>query len=226
MELLEQPLGKLARAIPGATRILYQYQLDFCCGGRQTLQEAATDRGHNPQTIAAQLAELQGSGGGNEWHNARPDSLIPHILERYHEKHRQQLPELIRLATRVELVHREHPDCPKGLAAHLGGIFQELESHMMKEEQVLFPMLLRQLYQPASGPIAMMRYEHDQHGMALQGIERLTNSLALPNDACDTWQALYWELDWFRADLMEHIHLENNVLFDTAQQLAGEHHHV
>lgn len=226
MEILEQPLGKLARSIPGATRVLYQHRLDFCCGGRQTLQEAATDRGLDPQAIAKQLSSQQDTTEADEWHNAPPDSLIPHILERYHERHRHQLPELIRLAARVELVHREHPDCPKGLAEHLTAMRQELESHMLKEEQVLFPMLLRQLYQPACGPIAMMRYEHDQHGMALQGIDKLTHNLALPNDACDTWQALNWELDWFRSDLMEHIHLENNVLFDKVQQLAGGHHHV
>lgn len=226
MNILEQPLGTLARTIPGATRVFYQHRLDFCCGGRQSLKDAAIYRGLDPNAIAEQISALRqannDSDGGLEH---TPEALIPHILERYHERHREQLPELARLAGRVELVHSDHPDCPKGLADHLRAMHQELESHMIKEENVLFPMLLRHQFDHAGSPIAMMRYEHDQHGEALQQLERLTHNLSLPDDACDTWQALYWQLDWLRADLMEHIHLENNILFDFAQR-AREHSHV
>ena len=92
---------------------------------------------------------------------ASPGDLIDHILARYHEVHRQQLPELIRLAMKVEQVHADSPDCPTGLADHLRDMRQELESHMQKEEQVLFPMLARGHGAMAVMPITMMRMEHD-----------------------------------------------------------------
>lgn len=226
MNILEQPLGTLARTIPGATRVFYQHRLDFCCGGHESLRESAISRGLDPTTITEQLKTLQPTENDNSGAQpATPETLIPHILEHYHKRHRQQLPELIRLAGRVELVHINHPDCPTGLADYLRAMSQALESHMLKEENVLFPMLLRHEFDGAGNPIAMMRYEHDQHGEALQQLERLSHNLSPPDDACDTWQALYWQLDWFRADLMEHIHLENNILFDFAQR-AREHSHV
>ncbi|HWR78590.1 MAG TPA: hemerythrin domain-containing protein, partial [Pseudomonas sp.] len=90
------------------------------------------------------------------------------------------------------------------------------ESHMLKEEQILFPVLLDGLGARAAAPISVMRMEHDQHGEALQGILDLTNNITPPSNACNTWRALYRGLDELRNDLMQHIHLENNVLFANA----------
>ena len=96
---------------------------------------------------------------------------------------------------------------------------QELESHMLKEEQVLFPMLQRGMRTPQTdGPISVMRYEHDQHGNALAQLALLTNDITPPAHACNTWRALYRGLEELRDDLMQHIHLENNILFAGAQQ--------
>ena len=60
----------------------------------------------------------------------------------------------------------------------------------------------------------MMRFEHDQHGEALAKLEALTNNITPPTNACNTWRALYVGLAAFREDLMQHIHLENNILFE------------
>ena len=150
-----------------------------------------------------------------------PDSLpqaqlIEHLLERYHARHREQLPELIRLASRVEQVHGHHLACPNGLADLLRDIEQELEGHMLKEEQVLFPMLQHGLGPRAAPPIQVLRFEHDQHGESLEKLLALTHQITPPADACNTWRALYRGLAEFRDDLMQHIHLENNVLFVNA----------
>ena len=144
------------------------------------------------------------------------EQLIAHILSRYHARHREQLPELIRLASRVEHVHGARENCPNGLAEHLHNMQQELESHMLKEEQILFPALLDGVGQSAAAPISVLRMEHEQHGEALQRILDLTNNIIPPSNACNTWRALYRGLDELRNDLMQHIHLENNVLFANA----------
>lgn len=216
MTLLEQSVGQLARRIPGATRVFHDYQLDFCCGGKHRLRDAAEARGVDPAEVVGRLEALQAARTPNavDWSDAPTPTLIAHILERFHERHREQLPELLRLARRVEEVHGERPDCPNGLADHLATMQRELESHMQKEEQILFPLLLRQGAAFAAGPIAVMRDEHDAHGEALQRLATLTDDLTLPRSACNTWRALYVGLRALREDLMEHIHLENNILFE------------
>lgn len=216
MNITETPLGELARTIPGATRIFHTYRLDFCCGGKKTLDEAARRRGLDPHEIAAELNTLSelGQRVDTDWSATDNATLIGHILHRYHATHREQLPELIRLARRVEQVHGDRTDCPNGLADHLETMLHELESHMMKEEQILFPMLARTTPRTVDGPISVMRHEHDQHGEALAALEALTHDITPPEDACNTWRALYRGLAQLREDLMEHIHLENNILFE------------
>ena len=219
MSLLEQPIGQLACALPGATRIFHHHKLDFCCGGHKSLREAAEKRGLNPEALLSELEPLQNADSRNrDWRSASARELIDYILRRFHEQHRQDVPELIRLARRVEQVHGERADCPTGLADHLEAMFQELLSHMMKEEQVLFPMLLAGNDGAARSPISMMRFEHDQHGEALARLEALTDDITAPADACNTWSALYAGLARLREDLMQHIHLENNVLFLNAER--------
>jgi regulator of cell morphogenesis and NO signaling len=213
MTLAERPLGELARDLPGATRVFHAHDLDFCCAGRQRLDEAAAARGLDVAAIVRELEALPPAAQGEvDWRGSGTTTLIGHLLSRYHEVHRQQLPELIRLARRVEQVHGERDSCPNGLADALTAMQQELESHMQKEEQVLFPMLSRQ----AAGvdmPISVMRFEHEQHGEALGRLLALAHGFVPPPGACTTWRALYAGIQKFAEDLTEHVHLENNVLF-------------
>ncbi|MGO4999700.1 hemerythrin domain-containing protein [Oceanisphaera sp. W20_SRM_FM3] len=154
---------------------------------------------------------------GTDWDAAGP--LIDHILVRYHAVHRAQLTELSRLARLIERVHADHPLCPHGLTEHLDVLYQELESHMQKEEQILFPLLKRGLGASAGGaslggPMAVMRREHDGHSVGVSQLQSLTHDLTPPNGACGSWQALYQGLETFIDDLNQHIYLENNILFE------------
>ncbi len=217
MSLLEQTVGRIALSLPGATRIFHSHNIDFCCGGRISLSQAAERAGLHVDNLVAELEALPAfSSEQRDWLEASNDELIDHILTRYHDVHREQLPELIRMARRVEQVHGDRDSCPNGLADLLLVIYQEMESHMQKEEQILFPMLRRGLGDQAKGPIAVMRHEHDDHGENLEQVMRLTNDITPPKGACTTWRALYTGLREFREDLMEHIHLENNLLFERA----------
>ena len=217
MEMIELSLGQLARRIPGATRLFDVHRLDFCCGGNKTLRAAAAAAGVDTAPIVEELrllAERADTSGESDWQDASATELVEHILVRYHAVHREQLPELIRLARKVEQVHGDRADCPHGLAEHLSAMSQELESHMRKEEDVLFPMIVRGQGPRAGAPINVMRMEHDDHGVALRAMEAMTNDITAPAGACTTWRALYTGLRTFRADLMAHIHTENNILFE------------
>jgi regulator of cell morphogenesis and NO signaling len=217
MELLDQSLGQLARRISGATRLFEAHQLDFCCGGNHSLRSAAAKAGLDPAPIVDELRALESraaAGGERDWDEATPAELVDHILARYHEVHREQLPELIRLARKVEQVHGERAECPRGLADHLAAMAQELESHMRKEEDVLFPMIKQGDGRLCGAPVTVLRMEHDEHGAALRRLEALTDGITPPRAACTTWRALYAGLRTFRQDLVAHIHTENNILFE------------
>lgn len=149
-----------------------------------------------------------------DWTHATWPELSVHVLGHYHAAHRQQLPELIRLARLVEQAHDGHMDCPHGLTDELCALSQELESHMRKEEDVLFPLVSQGLGATASAPIVVLRSEHEQQGAALRRLAQLTHDMTAPRSACETWRALYAGLRTFREDLIAHIHIENNIMFE------------
>lgn len=140
-------------------------------------------------------------------------ALIDHILTRYHETHRRQLASLLPLAERVERVHSTDPDAPAGLTDALATLAQEMESHMAKEERILFPLMRAGGGPGLEHPIAVMRADHDDHAGTISLIRRLTNDIAPPDHACGSWRALYQGTAALLDDLTDHIALENDVLF-------------
>ncbi|WP_185906520.1 iron-sulfur cluster repair protein YtfE [Teredinibacter haidensis] len=214
MQLLEIPIDRLVQDMPGATAVFHQYRLSFCCGGSHTLAEAIARAGIDGSEILLELEQLQARQQPEaDWSEASDQALIAHILQRYHQVHREQLPELIRLAERVEGVHLDHIECPKGLALCLAQMKLELEQHMSKEENILFPMLNRGLRRSAAGPISVMLKEHDDHQQTIAWLKNSTSNFVYPEGACNSWRALYLGLRTLVSDLENHIALENNVLF-------------
>ena len=208
--IASRSLGEIAASLPGATAVFRRHKLDSCCGGAESLAQAARHKGIDVAPIEAELASLSAAP------SALPDDvdgLIEHILDRYHQVHRREMPELRALAIRVERVHADHPAAPRGLSDLLDRMREELESHMQKEEQILFPLMRVGGSPMIVHPIGVMRHEHDSHGEELKALAELTDNLTLPEDACTTWRALYAGLAKLAEDLTEHIHIENNILF-------------
>ncbi|EOT1171115.1 iron-sulfur cluster repair protein YtfE [Cronobacter dublinensis] len=220
MAFRDQSLGELALTIPRASALFRKYNLDFCCGGKHTLLRAATRQDLNLEMIENELATLAEAPLEKDWKAAPLAEIIDHIIARYHDRHREQLPELILQATKVERVHADKPGVPKGLAKYLTMLHEELTSHMMKEERVLFPMIKQGMGSQAMGPISVMESEHDEAGELLEVIKHATNNVTPPPEACTTWRAMYNGINELIDDLMNHISLENNNLFPRA--LAGE----
>ena len=207
----DQAIGQIAVALPGATAVFRRLKLDFCCGGQISLRQAVQDKQLDLDAVLRELGSLQRSDALPE--TPTPAALIDHILARYHAVHREQLPELIRMARRVEAVHRDHPQVPAGLADLLEQAEGELLEHMQKEEEILFPALKGGQSALAAYPILVMRDEHTSHGEMLEQLMALTHDAVPPAGACNTWRALYAGIGQLGDDLINHIHLENNVLF-------------
>jgi regulator of cell morphogenesis and NO signaling len=212
VDLASRPIGEIAATLPGATSIFRRQKLDFCCGGGATLADAAARRGVALERLIRELADLSPSEP-DAIASAETPQLIAHIVARYHATHRRELPELVRLARRVEVAHRNHAAVPAGVSGLLESLAGALEVHQKKEELVLFPLMLAGKAEAIAEPIARMRAEHDDAGAELARISMLTGDMTAPADACPTWRALCAGLAKFRDDLTEHVHLENNVLF-------------
>ncbi len=222
MQLLTTPIGEIAAAQPSSTRVFLRHRLDFCCGGQRTLEEACAKADLNPAEVAAEIEQAAAAGHDRalSWEHRSQHELADHLERHYHVALRRDLPPLIEAARKVERVHAAKPDVPAGLADLLTEFFAEMQTHMAKEEQILFPMLRRGgRGAQVEMPIRVMEQEHDAHGAQLARIHQLTHDLQPPPHACATWNALYLGLAAVEAELMQHIHLENHVLF--ARATAG-----
>lgn len=220
MQWMTTSLGDLAATKPSSMRVFLRHRLDFCCGGRRTLAEACERAGLDAAEIVAELEQEASRGDGDaHWDRCSPAELADHIESHYHAALRRDLPPLIEASRKVERVHASKPGVPAGLADVLTAFFDEMVSHMAKEEKILFPMIRRGVRgEPVYMPVRMMEREHDSHSEALTKIRSLTDDLRLPAHACATWTALYNGLETLETELMQHIHLENNILFRRATQ--------
>jgi regulator of cell morphogenesis and NO signaling len=213
----QSTLAELATTWPGAARVFHRHQLDFCCGGRASLADACRTRGLALEPLLAELAaEEARTRDFTAWDTQPLAALVDHVCERYHALHRTELARLVLAARKVEHVHADKPDRPRGLADHLAQLADELEQHMQKEEQVLFPLIRAGRGASAVMPVQVLEHEHKDHALNLARTRALAHDFVPPPEACNTWRALYLGLEELERDLMQHIHLENNVLFPRA----------
>jgi regulator of cell morphogenesis and NO signaling len=209
-------LAELATRRAAASRVFRRLGLDYCCRGQRSLDAACRARGLDPEALLREIEGAAAAARKDDWSTRPLPDLIRHIVERYHEPLRRELPELLEMAWKVEQVHADKPSAPKGLHDHLTRMHADVLDHLLKEEHVLFPLILAGHGRHAAAPVQAMEHEHKDHGRNLLRMRQLTDDLTPPAEACATWRALYLRLAELEADLMDHIHLENNVLFPRA----------
>lgn len=227
-------VGEIATQTPAAVRVFEKHQIDYCCGGQRSLQAACQERGISAEAL---LAELEQAGrlpdSGRDWTHASLAELVEHILSTHHDYLKQELPALSARLVRVMEAHgANHGQTLVPLSSAFRSLQEEITGHLRKEEMVLFPAILELETASAAGrrpaptpfgsignPIRMMVFEHDNAGEALSEMRRLTQGYVTPPDACATFRALYQGLEELEADLHQHIHLENNILFPRAIRL-------
>jgi regulator of cell morphogenesis and NO signaling len=233
----ETRIADIAAQNPATIRIFQQLGIDFCCGGKRPLAEACRERQITFAELTSALASAEtGSSAEIPGADARLAELIRFIVDRYHADLRVELPRLAQMATKVDDVHgAKHPGAFPELVQVFAGLRSELETHMMKEERVLFPYVERlealaddggtlaaSPFGSIQAPIGMMEHEHDDAARALARLRQLTNGYTPPADACNTFRGLYHGLAELEKALHEHIHLENNVVFPRATRLEEE----
>jgi regulator of cell morphogenesis and NO signaling len=174
-------LADIAVSRPGAARVFMKHGLDFCCGGRRPLAEAAAQKGLDGGAILAEIeAQPTGADDLTRWGQRPLAELADHIVARYHRWLREEFPALLKMAEKVEAVHADKPTVPRGLASHLLGLHQETTAHLDKEEMVLFPLIRSGRGASCGGPIQVMEAEHRDVAEALRRIRQLTADLRPP----------------------------------------------
>ena len=222
---------------PQTRRVFEKHGIDYCCGGKLALEDAAKQVQTNLQTMigdlntAIQTAPDERKPDEKDWYSSPVPQLVAHILDVHHAYMHTALPKVRQLVEKVLRVHGpKHGEVMQPVARLYATLDTELTPHLEKEESILFPMILanvtaasgksaataEQSCRSVAGPIAQMQYEHEKAGTVLDELRRATKGYALPTDACPTFAALYEELQKMEADLHQHIHLENNILFPRA----------
>ncbi len=229
----ERTVRELALENTAATRIFEKLGIDYCCGGNKSLEEAcrtsnvSVDQVIDSLEMAEQVARA--AQKDRNWQTEPLADLVAHIKTTHHKYTRDEMARLIPLLNKVCSVHtKNHPELQQ-VRASFQSLVQELTTHLMKEEQVLFPYIvgmeeaviqkepvLPSPFGSVQHPVSMMEREHDSAGNALRAMRDASRGYTVPGDACISYQSLYKALADFEADLHQHIHLENNILFPRA----------
>lgn len=229
-------IGDAAARVPAVKAVFEQFGLDYCCGGNRNLQAEMSQKGitldHLVEALEQSASDVPNMTHRN-WTTASLTELIEHILSTHHAFMKRELPRIDSLLDKVSAAHgKQHGQLLHDLADTFQGLREEIEQHLFKEEQILFPMIMAmEAFMQGTGerplshcgtvqnPIRQMEHEHENAGQALARMRELTHNYQLPADACMTFGTLYEALEAMEKDLHEHIHLENNILFPSAVEL-------
>jgi regulator of cell morphogenesis and NO signaling len=222
----EATVAELVVQRPERARVFERLGIDYCCHGGRTLSEACDQAG---MPVAAVRRELKAEDQKppltqEDWTAAPLGRLIDNIVEQHHSFLRRELPRVEQLMIKVAAHHGLRYRALLDVAEVFLALQNELLEHMLKEERVLFPLIRRlEAGEPAgftvNCPIAVMEVEHRHAGEALQRIRDLTDNYAPPPDGCTAYRTLMAGLADLEADLHQHIHKENNILFPRAAAL-------
>lgn len=221
MELSESSVADVAVQYPRALTIFYKYDIDYCCGGKRSFRETCEGKGLNADMILEEIVHSKSQANSallrvGSWDSA---FLVDFIIQNHHAFVKEAVPQLQELLDKVCSVHGEdHIELPE-IRDDFNDLANELLTHMNKEEKLLFPAIKNRAQRDVSyvsldWPISVMEEEHQVAGDLMKSIRQLTKQYTIPRDACPTLQLTYKKLEEFDHDLMQHIHLENNVLFE------------
>lgn len=224
-----KPIGEIVADDFRAALIFKSNNIDFCCGGKKSLEEACHEKGVDPSKIVALLEEnaIIPVNPSHDFKNWKPDFLCDYVVNTHHRYVLSTMPDLVFYTQKIANVHGDnHPELVE-VAALFAQINSELLQHLKKEEEVLFPAIKsvlanndRESKELIISEISRMSSEHEFAGGAMDAINELTHHYKLPEDACSTYQVTFKLLDQFEDDLHVHVHLENNILYPKALKLA------
>ena len=229
-------LGDIVSGDYRAAAVLQKHGIDFCCGGKRTIEAACRAKQIDASEVLVEIERecAAADDAAPQYSTWEPSALVAHIISKHHAYVTKALPAITAYTRKLAAVHGvNHPELLQ-VDRLFAGVADEMTSHMMKEEQILFPFII-ELQQAAergspapampfgtvANPIHMMEDEHESAGAAMAQIRELTANYSVPDDGCTTYRVGLQELEAFERDLHAHVHLENNILFPKALSLEA-----
>lgn len=231
-----ETVGEIAAKDLRKAEVFKKYGIDFCCGGKKTLKEACDEKGISVAAVEAELGNPdQPMKSANDFLRWEPDFLADYIYNQHHFYYYNETPVIKDLLTKVVNKHgSNHPELIR-VYTLFGHLLNELDTHFMREEKVVFPFIKALMLAKKAGDtkslnsqpsitesIQLMEADHEAAGDILAEMKNAADGYNPPEDACNSYQFLYKKLKELDEDLHQHIHLENNILFPKALKLGRE----
>ena len=219
-------LGEVVTVYPAVVKKFNDMELDYCCGGSKSLELALKEKGIDVDKFVEDLnKEFKEFKFENsqyvDWREKSSEELISHIVETHHGETFRLLKEIDPLMVKVFRVHFSHdPELLMKVHSLFGKLKCELEEHLLKEENILFPLMIK--YDKAKNEkekkeieedIRIIVNEHEAAGDILKELAEVTDDYKVPEWGCISFKLLYDYLHDLEKDLFIHIHKENNILF-------------
>lgn len=231
-----ETVGEIAAKDIRKAEVFKKYGIDFCCGGKKSVKRACEEKGLDAEIVEAELRNpTETASNRNDYNRWDIDFLADYIYNQHHLYYYNELPALKGLITKVTERHGQHHPELKNIYCLFEQLVQELDTHFMREEKIVFPFIkslaqakrtnyFEALNNPFSldDPIRIMEADHEAAGEILAGMQKISDNYTAPEDACNSYQFLYYKLRELDEDLHQHIHLENNILFPKALKLEKE----
>lgn len=214
----------IVNEIPKAADVFKRYRIDFCCGGNRPIVDAAAGLNVDMDSLMTELEAVYDKSIGEPinmevWTNTDSNTLVEHIIEKYHRPLEEELTMLSPYVTKVSKVHGDsHPELLRVYELFYE-LKEELLEHTAKEEATIFPTLLK--LDEVEGTerermideIKLLEKEHDHAGQILRELREITGDFNPPIDACGTYRLVFKRLEMLESETFMHVHLENNILF-------------
>jgi regulator of cell morphogenesis and NO signaling len=230
-ELKSKTLAQIVTRDHRTASVFEKYNLDFCCKGRRSLQQACEEIKLPVDQLVGELeATIKSSRNTVDFDNMSLSQLTDYIVATHHDYVKREMPQIFMYLQKVAAKHGiRHPEMLRVFEA-FSALKEEMEQHMQKEEQMMFPRIkmleqekMKGHFRPTPGyimsPVSILEQEHDHAGALMHEIKELTKNYVPPQDACTTYRLSFAALQAFEADLHQHVHLENNILFPKAGDL-------
>jgi regulator of cell morphogenesis and NO signaling len=222
-----QKIGEIAAIFPKATDIFMDYEIDFCCGGDRPLKVALEKQGISEEEMLYKLNkaydEFEDSIDSEvDWQKRPMTELIDYVVNKHHSFMKQELPITDKLLNKILKVHYiDNGELLSKLNKLFSNLKVEIEEHLIKEEELLFPLIKKYEDNPSEEGLSKVLQimsetedEHENAGDILKEMRRITKGYIVPETGCSSFERTYQKMQEIEADLFKHIHLENNILFE------------
>ena len=227
-ELLNKTISQIVTDYHQTAPVFEKFGIDFCCKGKRPLTDACTERALNKEEVLAELNHaIESQASPTDFNSLSLTALADYIVRTHHTYVKFNAPQIFNYVSRVATKHGDRFPFMKEVLQLFAEVQEDMNQHMLKEERILFPRIKALETEAAvnvsleyyTGPINVMEEEHDRAGELMYKIRELTNNYSVPEGACTTFQLSLASLQAFEADLHQHVHLENNILFPRAIEM-------